>query len=209
MYMARFFVIMFTCITSAFAVLSSGTVSRHTIADSDFVFLHEYYDLYDSKGSVLRCYYETPDRNLMHRFTFTLDDRSGSCGARSIEEGAYEIDGNIVTLYTLWHREGHSYDTPYGARITRYIVQKDGTFKLLSSRIYIEETAKGFDPDSGERFLWKQPKTDSDKKAFAAYIGRMQKRFKGKFVTDEEAKALIKEVKEALERKARHRWGGY
>ena len=192
--------------TMVLMLRADGTVTHRTIGGNDYTFTTEHYEVYDSKGTVVRCYYEAQNRDLLHRFTLTLDDRTGTCGARSIEEGAYEIDGNIITLYTLWHREGRSYDTPYGARIMRYRAQRDGTFKLLSSRIYVEETAKGFDPDSGERFLWKSAQTESEKKAFAAYIDRMQKRFKGTFVLGEEAKALIAETEAALERKAQHRW---
>ncbi len=185
---------------------ANGTVTHRTIGGNDYTFTKEHYEVYDSKGTVVRCYYEARNRDLLHRFTLTLEDRTGTCGARSIEEGAYEIKGDIVTLYTLWHREGRSYDTPYGVRIMRYRAERNGTFTLLLSRIYVEETAKGFDLDSGMRFLWKRPQSESEKKAFAAYIDRMQMRFKGTFVLGEEAKALIAEVEAALERKARKRW---
>ena len=189
-----------------YPLFGDGTVKHITINDSDFSIITESYDIYDSKGTVMKCYYEARNNDLLHRFNLTLHDQTGSCSAKSIEEGYYEIKGNTITLYTLWDRQGRVYDVPYGARIMQYDVTRDGTLKLLSSRIYVETTKKSFDKESAIRFLWETPKTKEDQKAFESYIRSAEQQFKGRFVLGDEAKALIKEVKEALNKKMAKRW---
>ena len=190
----------------ATSLLAEATLKHVTLRGTDFTTITEDYDVYDSKGRVLKFYRDEQNYDLKHLFNLTLNDKTGSCSARSIEEGSMEINGSTITLYTFWDRQGHIYDVPYGARITRYEVQKDGTLKLLSSKLYIETAKKSFDRESGMRFLWETPKTDEDKAAFNEYIENAQRQYKGEFVFGEDAKALIKEVKAALDRKMAKRW---
>jgi len=70
----------------------------------------------------------------------------------------------------------------------------------------VMKSKKSFDPESGMRFLWETPKTDEDKAAFNDYIKNAERQYKGVFVFGEDAKALIKEVKAALDRKMAKRW---
>jgi hypothetical protein len=185
---------------------ADATLEHITLNDNDFSIVTEDYDIYDSKGTVMKFYYEARNNDLLHRFNLTLHDQTGTCSAKSIEEGYYEIEGNIITLYTFWDRQGRIYDVPYGARIMRYEVQRDGTLKLLSSRLYIETAKKSFDKESAMRFLWESPKSESDKKAFADYIRNVERQYKGKFVFGDEAKALIRSVQQALDLKMAKRW---
>lgn len=185
---------------------ADATLEHMTLRGTDFTSITEDYDVYDSKGRVLKFYRDEQNYDLKHLFNLTLNDKTGTCSARSVEEGSMEINGNIITLYTYWDRQGRIYDVPYGARIKRYEVQKDGTLKLLSGKLYIETAKKSFDPESGMRFLWETPKTDEDKAAFNDYIKNAERQYKGVFVFGEDAKALIKEVKAALDRKMAKRW---
>ena len=187
-------------------LLADTTLKHMTLRGTDFTSITEDYDLYDSKGRVLKFYRDEQNYDLKHLFNLTLNDKTGTCSARSVEEGTMETSGNIITLYTFWDRQGRIYDVPYGARIKRYEVQKDGTLKLLSSKLYIETAKKSFDPESGMRFLWETPKREEDKAAFNAYIKNAEQQYKGEFVFGEDAKALIKEVKAALDRKMAKRW---
>ncbi len=187
-------------------LFSKATIEHFTVGYNDFTVITEDYEVYDSKGRVMKLYRDEHNYDLTNLFNFTLHDKTGTCGARSIEDGYFERDGNKITLYTFWDRQGRIYDVPYGARIMRYEVQKDGTLKLLSSKLYIETAKKSFDRESGMRFLWETPKTDEDKAAFNKYIENAQRQYKGEFVFGEDAKALIKEVKAALDRKMAKRW---
>ncbi len=197
---------LFTLLMLATSLLAEATLKHITIRGTDFTYITEDYDVYDSKGRVLKFYRDERNYDLKHLFNLTLNDKTGSCSARSVEEGFMEINGSTITLYTFWDRQGRIYDVPYGARIMRYEVQKDGTLKLLSSKLYIETAKKSFDKESGMRFLWETLKTDKDKAAFKEYIENAQRQYKGEFVFGEDAKALIKEVKAALDRKMAKRW---
>ncbi len=187
-------------------LLADATLKHMTLQGTDFTSITEDYDVYDSKGRVLKFYRDEQNYDLKHLFNLTLNDKTGTCSARSVEEGSMEINGNTITLFTFWDRQGRIYDVPYGARIKRYEVQKNGTLKLLSSKLYIETAKKSFDRESGMRFLWETPKTDEDKAAFNAYIKDAERQYKGQFVFGKDAKALIKEVKAALDRKMAKRW---
>lgn len=185
---------------------AEGSVEHIEIGGYDFSLITETYDIYDSKGKVLKLYYEARNNDLLHRLSFTLHDETGSCSAKSIEEGAYEIEGNTITLYTFFDRRGRIYDVPYGARITKYKVQKGGVLKMVDSRLYIETAKKEFDRESAMRFLWETPKTDEQKAAFAAYVAEVERIYKGRFLFNEDARTLLEEVKHALDRKMAKRW---
>ena len=188
------------------AILHAATLEHMTLNDNDFSMVTEDYDIYDSKGTVMKFYFEARNNDLLHRFSFTLHDETGTCSAKSIEDGAYEIEGNTITLYSFFDRRGRIYDVPYGARIIRYEVQKDGSLKRTESRLYIETSRKGFDKESAIQFLWKPAVTEEEKKKFKEYIKSVERQYKGTFVFGDEAKELIEEVKRALDRKMSKRW---
>ncbi|MCF6207078.1 MAG: hypothetical protein L3J47_09340 [Sulfurovum sp.] len=172
----------------------------------DIVVIEESYDIYDSKGKVARFYQEEDNGNLTHLFNLTLEDKTGTCSARSVEEGSYEVNGTTLTLYTKWDRQGRIYDVPYGFRVMRYHVDENGTVARIESRIYVETSKKGFDAQSDIRFLFTQPKNQTEKEALQRYIKRAQQRFKGTFVLGNDAKTLEKEVNGAMMRKMQKRW---
>lgn len=186
-------------------LLSKEGFNHLKLADQNFIMKIESYDIYDSKGKVLRLYKEVNNGEKKQLLSFTLNDTSGPCHEKSVEDGSYEIDGSTITFYTLWDRYG-SAEAPYGARIKTYSVDTHGELKLLSSKIYIETERKDDMKESAMQYLFKNPETKSEKKALQQYIENAERRFKGTFVFGEEAKLLIKEVNEALFRKSQKRW---
>jgi hypothetical protein len=135
-----------------------------------------------------------------------LEDITGTCSDKSTQSGSYEINGTNITLYSFWDRKGKVYDSPYGARIQQYEMLPNHSVVLSSSKVYIETARKSYDPQSGMKYLFTTPKTKREKEALQVYIKSVEKEFKGIFVYDEEAKALIKEVQNALIRKMKAKW---
>jgi len=162
--------------------------------------------MYDSKGEVMKLYKEERNNDLTFVLSLILKDATGSCSGKSIEEGAYEINGTQVILYSFWDRRGKAYDSPYGARIQRYELLPDHTLKLVSSRIYIETERQNYNDDSGMKYLFTAPQTEAQKEALKAYVASVERIYKSTFVYDEEAKKLMEEVQEALRRKTKSRW---
>jgi len=199
----KFFFALLSC---TFMLPAQTTIKHLNIHDNDFYIITDTYDIYDSKGEVMKFYREENTYDMTHLFNLTLEDKTGTCGARSVEEGSYEIDGDTLTLYTLWERQGRIYDVPYGARIQHYRIENNGTLTLVSSKLYVETARKSFDRSSGMRFLWESPKSDADKKAFTNYIASVEQQYKGTFIFGDDAKALIKEVKTAISRRNLSRW---
>ncbi len=185
---------------------ASSTIEHRTLNNQDFTIITEDYEVYDSKGRVAKFYRDELNNDLTYLFPLTLNDRTGTCGARSLTKGAYEIEGKTITLYTFWDRQGRIYDTPYGARIQKYEVTKRGELRLIESRLYVESARKSFDPESGMRFLFTKPANDKEKAALETYVKDAERQYKGTFVFGDDVKRLIKEVKEALDRKMINTW---
>jgi len=198
--------ILWLLFTATLLLSAEGKLEHITLNENDFSIVTEAYDIYDSKGKVVKLYFEARNNDLLHRLSFTLHDETGSCSGKSVEDGAYEIDGNTITFYSFFDRRGRVYDVPYGARIMRYEVQKDGMLKKTESRLYIETSRKSFDKESAIQFLWKPAETEEEKKAFEGYIESVERQYKGTFVFVDEANALMDEVQKALERKMSKRW---
>lgn len=186
-------------------LMSEEGVKPLMLSDQNFMIKTESYHIYDSKGKVLRLYQELTNGEKRQLLSFTLEDTTGACHERSIEEGSYESDNSTITFYTLWKRYG-SADAPYAARIKRYRVDTNGELKLLSSKIYIETERKSEMKESAMQYLFQTPVTENEKEALQHYITHAEKRFKGTFVFGKEAHTLIKEVNEALTRKRQRRW---
>jgi len=187
-------------------ILTSAELKHIAIGNQDFSITTETYDIYDSKGEVMRLYREERNSDLTFILRLILKDRTGTCADQSMQDGNYEINGTQITLYSFWDRKGRAYDSPYGARIQRYEMLPNHTVILKSSKVYIETARKSYDKKSAIKYLFTPPKTNIQKEAFQAYVESVEKEYKGTFVYDEEAKKLIKEVEEALARKVKVRW---
>ena len=190
-----------------FTYMLIGAELKHiTIGNQDFSVITDTYNIYDSKGKVLRFYREELNNNLTFMFTLILKDRTGSCSDKSMEDGYYEINGTKVTLYSYWNRKGRAYNAPYGARVQIYELKDNYNLVRTSSKIYIESQRRNYTKDSGMKYLFKTPKTNMEKKSLKAYVSTVERNYKGVFVYGNEAKKLIKEVEDAMSRKMQAIW---
>ncbi len=197
-------------VSSSLKGIPQGEVRGLNVGSSNFTILTENYDLYDSKGVSMKLYREEENEDLTYLLTLVLEDKTGGCSGKSIQKGAFSVEGNILTFYHLWQRTGLVDDVPYGAKITRFEVQNDKTFKLLSSKIYIESHRQKKGDESGMAYLFTVAKTQNQKEKLDNYISHMEKIFEGKFLPAEEGKKLIEEVEEALTSKTKHAvWKNY
>ncbi len=175
------------------------TINHHT-----FTLVTESYDIYNSKGKVMKFYKNIDSQKPL--FHITLTDATGGCTGRSLEDGAYEIEGNKIILYSFFHRQGTAYMEPYGAKIVKYEVTKSGKLKKLNSRIYIETAQRGYENSKGMKYLFQKPQTDNEKRDLARYVEQIEEQYQAQFVLGKEGKDLIREVKEALKRKIKQNW---
>lgn len=189
-------------------LFATGELEHVTLGNQDFSIVTESYDIYDSKGEVMKFYKEERNNDLIFVFSLILKDKTGTCADKSTQEGAYEINDTTITLYSFWDRKGKVYDSPYGARIQQYKVLPDHSVVLQSSNIYIETARKSYDKESGMQYLFTPPKTVLEKEALQTYVKSVEKEYKGVFVYGEEAKILIDEVHEAFRRKMKSAWQG-
>jgi len=187
-------------------LLFSSELIHVTIGNQNISIVTETYDIYNSKGEVMKLYKEETDGKLTYILGLTIKDNTGTCSILKTQEGTYEINGTDIILYSLWDRIGRIDDAPYGARITQYTMLEDHSIIKKSSTIYIESTRKDYDDESGMKYLFTPPKTDQEKEALDAYIEDAEQRYEGTFVFDNEARDLISEVKEALKRKMANKW---
>lgn len=183
-----------------------ATLKHITIGNQDFSIITENYDLYDSKGEVLRLYREEQNNNLTFILTLILKDRTGACADKSIEDGYYEINGTTLTLYSYWNRRGKAYNAPYGARIQVYRLKDNYDLVRISSKLYIETQRVNYNEDSGIKYLFKTPQTKEEKASLHTYIKAVEHNYKGTFVYGNEAKKLVKEVEDAMMRKMKATW---
>jgi len=181
--------------------------SSLTINHNTFEVLQESYDEYGSKGKTVTFYKKESNETKQTLFSFVLEDTTGGCNDKSLERGAYEVNGTNLTFYTLWKRRGSVDDAPLGGRVIRYEVLKNGEFHRLSSQLYVEEYRRDFNSKSGMKFLFETPKTEENKELLAKYVASVEKRYDGQFVFDDASNKLIKEVRKALKRKMRKIWG--
>jgi len=183
--------------------LFSASTENITINHQKFSIVQESYDIYDSKGEFIKLY---ADGNSTSLVRLTIKDVTGGCASKGLQDGAYKVDNQGITFYSFWDRGGKAYLEPYGAKIQRFELQKDGQLKKVSSKIYIEATRKNYDDESGMKYLFHLPKTDNQQAKLDDYILEMEKVYKGKFVFGQEAKELMKDVKKALREKMKSRW---
>lgn len=202
--MKPFLLIIFT-FTALFA---TAELEHITIGNQDFSIVTESYEIYDSKGEVMKLYKEERNNNLNFVLSLILKDNTGTCADKSMQTGSYEINGTDITLYSFWDRKGKAYDSPYGARIQRYEMLPNHTIVLKSSKVYIETTRRSYDEESGMKYLFTPPENDSEKEALQTYVKSVEREYKGVFVYDEEAKELIDEVHKAFRRRMKAKWQG-
>jgi len=186
--------------------LFSESMESLTINDQKFSLEKGSYNIYDSKGSYVKFYRVESNKTLTPVLRLTLNDTTGSCESKSLENGAYEIDGATITFYTLWERKGRAYFDPFGAKIQKYKVTSDGKLEELSSMLYIEKTKRDYDDESGMRYLFQKAKNEIEKEQFYAYVKEVESEYGGKFVFANESLELINRVEVALKRKLRLMW---
>jgi len=186
--------------------LFSVSMESLTINKQKFSLEKGSYDIYDSKGSYVKFYRVEKDETLTPVLRLTLNDATGSCSSRSLEDGAYEIEDSTIILYTLWERKGRAYFDPYGAKIQKYSVNSEGKLEEISSKLYIELTKKKYDDGNGMEYLFHEPQNKLEENKLNAYVKEVEEQYKGKFVFGDEHRELIKSVKEALKRKMKSMW---
>jgi hypothetical protein len=201
----KLFLLILLTLTHLFA---TAELEHITIGNQDFSLVTETYEIYDSKGEVIKLYKEERNNDLTFVLSLISKDKTGSCADKSMQEGAYEINGTTITLYSFWDRKGKMYDSPYGARIQRYEMLPDHTVALKSSKVYIETSRKSYDTESGMKYLFTPPNNKSEIEALQAYVKSVEREYKGAFVYDNEAKKLMEEVHEAFRRKMKAEWKG-
>lgn len=187
-------------------LFATAQLEHVTLGNQDFSIVTESYEIYDSKGEVMKFYKEERNNDLTFVLSLILNDKTGSCSDKSMQEGAYEINGTNIKLYSFWDRKGKVYDSPYGARIQHYEMLPDHSVVLKSSKVYIEAARKSYDTQSGMQYLFSPPKKNTEKEALQSYVRSVEKEYKGVFIYGEEAKKLLKEVHDALKRKMQSKW---
>ena len=186
-------------------LFSSASSKEITIHQKQFIFKEKAYDLYGDKGITLTIYKnEMKPKNEI--FSFIMENKSGPCSNKAVQEGVYEINGSKITFYSHWRRQGKAYTSPVGDRIQVYEVENNGTLKKISSRLYIERERRNYDEESGMKYLFTAPQTEEQRNALAHYIKKVEKIFEGEFVYEEEARELAGEVDAALRRKRMQQW---
>ena len=198
---------LFLFVLLTFTTLFATAQLEHvTIKNQDFSIVTETYDIYDSKGEVMKLYKEERSNDLDFVLSLILKDRTGTCSDQSMQDGSYEINGTEIMLYSFWDRKGKSYDSPYGARIQHYEMLPDHTVVLKSSKVYIETARRNYDKESGMQYLFTAAKDDKEKEALKTYVMSVEKEYNGTFVYGEEAKYIIDKVQEALRRRMKAKW---
>lgn len=198
---------LFLLVLLTFTTLFSTAQLEHvSIKNQDFSIVTETYDIYDSKGEVMKLYKEERSNDLDFVLSLILKDRTGTCSDQSMQDGSYEINGTEITLYSFWDRKGKSYDSPYGARIQRYEMLPNHTVVLRSSKVYIETARINYDKESGMKYLFTPPRNNTETETLQMYVKSVEREYKGDFVYDDDAKKLIDDVQEALRRRMKAKW---
>jgi len=199
----KLFLLVLLTFTTLFATAQLEHVS---IKNQDFSIVTETYDIYDSKGEVMKLYKEERSNDLDFVLSLILKDRTGTCSDQSMQDGSYEINGTEITLYSFWDRKGKAYDSPYGARIQRYEMLPNHTVVFRSSKVYIETARINYDKESGMKYLFTPPKNNTETETLQMYVRSVEREYKGDFVYDDDAKKLIDDVQEALRRRMKAKW---
>jgi hypothetical protein len=192
--------IVLTLLLYVLHAFADGEVVRLQKGGFDYVLLKESYELYDSKGVSIKFYKEEQSEDLSYLLTFVVEDKTGGCLGKSIQQGVFTFEDHNLTLYTRYTRSGSIKDAPEGVTLKRYRITETGSLKLLSAKIYIEAHDRSLKDTIGMRFLYQPPGSDAEKKVLARYIKTQEKNYGGRFVLGEEADSLRKEVQDAFEK---------
>ena len=176
------------------------------IGGRTYTIVEESYNEYNDKGIAMKLYKKTDNKDALPLFSFTVENQLGGCGERSMQEGSYEINGTMLTFYTHWARSGRAYDAPSGDRIQHYVMDNNGTMHFKEGILYIEQQAKNYDKESGQKYLYVKPTTQREKEKLQEYIQNIEHTFGGRFVFDDAAVKLHKKVENALMKKRQTRW---
>jgi hypothetical protein len=177
---------------------AQSDIEHFTLNGQDFAVVTETYDLYETKGRVAKFYKNdaVDERNL--ELVVTLEEKSGGCGARSIEYGTYRIRNDRLVVYTQWRREPKARFAPVGFRKQIYTADLNGSLRRIEGEIYIE-TGRPDEADEGMRYLFAKKLDAAQKKALAHYIRSVRKTYGAAFVsTPSQKETLDREVREAL-----------
>jgi len=97
----RILLLLFAVCLTLFAIDSEKVVM---INHHRFDVVQESYREYGDKGVELKIYRHGADREKLPLLSFSLLYSSGSCASKSLQEGAYEINGSKIILYSRWER---------------------------------------------------------------------------------------------------------
>jgi hypothetical protein len=176
-------------------------IGKHT-----FNLVEESYNEYGDKGITMALYVVESNTTSSPKLSFILNNESGSCSDKNVENGTYEIKEDTITFYTHWKRSRNSDNRPIGNRIQIYKVDENGSFYMSNSRTYIEQTTQYPDADEGMQYLFTEAKTETEKQLLHEYIISVESLYKAKFVRGDEADNLAFEVNAALLKKQKQHW---
>jgi hypothetical protein len=176
------------------------------IGTHTFTLIEESYNEYGDKGITMALYAKDVNASTTRKLSFLLRNESGSCSDKNVEEGHYIIKKDSITFYSHWKRSRSTDNTPIGDRIQVYKVDKNGSFYLSDSKIYVERTTRNEDADEGMQYLYTEAKTEAEKLLLEEYVASVENIFKAKFVLGKEANVLAKEVHRVLMEKQKQKW---
>jgi len=182
------------------------TEEKLHIGTETFTVIHESYDEYGDKGITMKLY--TSDSNTSGKplLSLVLENQTGSCSQKSVEEGTYYVDGDTLRFYSHWSRYGKAYDSPIGDRVQVYKIDNNKMIHRVAGRVYIEKTKRYKDAPEGMKYLYKVPQTEKEREALYKYIRSIERIYGATFVQGEDAKKLADEVHTALVMKQKQRW---
>ena len=171
-----------------------------------FILVKKSYNEYGDKGITMALYTKDTKNSRQKKLSFLLRNESGPCSDKNIENGSYKIKEDSIVFYTHWKRSRSSYNVPIGDRMQVFKVDKNGSFYMIDSKVYVERTKRNKDEDEGMQYLYTEAKTENEKLLLDEYITSVEDTFKAKFVMGDEAKKLEYEVNKALLLKHRQQW---
>lgn len=171
-----------------------------------FILVKKSYNEYGDKGITMALYTKDTKNSRQKKLSFLLGNESGPCSDKNVENGSYKIKEDSIVFYTHWKRSRSSYNVPIGDRMQVFKVDKNGSFYMIDSKVYVERTKRNKDEDEGMQYLYTEAKTENEKLLLDEYITSVEDTFKAKFVMGDEAKKLEYEVNKALLLKQRQQW---
>ena len=189
-------------LTLAFSINSYSQIDTVTINGYDFIFTHvKSSDTDDIENASVNLFRYGKNGEIKYLLNHTLDLTEGDCNSMSVEMGDYLIEDSAIVFYSFWCRQGDAPVSPWGARIQKYSVQKNGNVILASSRLYIETSRKDWYENKGIKYLFEVAKIKKEKIALKEYIETVEKEYNAKFVFGKDADKLLQDVKEKFSKR--------